>query len=110
MSGKIGLLLSDRNRLDLRWIEGAPRHRYRNRLKLERNFKAGRFQITPYGQGEVFYDLRNHTWSRLRYAAGLEFAITARIILEGYYLRQNTWASVPQFVNAYGLTVQFYLL
>lgn len=103
-----GLLLSDRNRLDLRWLDGNPRHRYRNRLKLERTFEAWRFQLTPYAHAEVFYDLRQREWSRLRYAAGAEWNITKRIVLEAYYLRQNTWASVPQFVNAAGLALQFY--
>jgi hypothetical protein len=103
-----GLLLSDRNRFDFRWVEGDARHRYRNRLKLERTFAIGRFQFTPYGHAELFYDLKPRDWSRLRYAAGAEFSITKRIVLEGYYLRQNTWASVPQFVNAAGTAVQFY--
>lgn len=102
------ILLSDRNRLDLRWVEGNPRHRYRNRLKLERTFKAGRFELTPYAHAEVFYDLRNREWSRFRYAGGSEWAITRRIVFEAYYLRQNTWAAKPQFVNAAGLALQFY--
>jgi hypothetical protein len=104
-----GLLLSDRNRFDFRWVEGNPRHRYRNRLKLERTFAISRFQFTPYGHAELFYDLKPRDWSRLRYAAGAEFSITKRIVVEGYFLRQNTWASVPQFVNAVGTAVQFYL-
>jgi hypothetical protein len=103
------LLLSDRNRLELRWVEGAPRHRYRNRLKLERTFQAGRFQLTPYAHGEVFYDLRNREWSRVRYAAGGEWAITKQFVFEAYYLRQNSWGSTPRFVNATGLALQFYL-
>jgi len=103
-----GLLLSDRNRFDFRWVESDPRHRYRNRLKLERTFGIGRFQFTPYAHAEIFYDLKPRDWSRLRYAAGAEFSITKRIVLEGYFLRQNTWASVPQFVNALGTAVQFY--
>ena len=104
-----GLLLSDRNRFDFRWVESDPRHRYRNRLKLERTFGIGRFQFTPYAHAEIFYDLKPRDWSRLRYAAGAEFSITKRIVLESYFLRQNTWATVPQFVNAWGTAVQFYL-
>lgn len=103
-----GFLLSDRNRADLRWVEGAPRHRYRNRLKFERSFRAGRFEVTPYAHGEVFYDFREREWTRLRYAGGAELALTKRIVVEGYFLRQNTWGSVPQFVNAAGLAVQFH--
>jgi hypothetical protein len=103
------VLLSIRNRLDLRWVEGAPRHRYRIRTKLERSFKIGRFDLTPYAHAEVFYDLRNREWTRFRYSAGGEWAITKWFVFEAYYLRQNTWASVPQFVNAAGLVAQFYI-
>jgi hypothetical protein len=102
-------LLSDRNRVDFRWLDGDPKHRYRNRLKLEKTFDAWRFRITPYAHAELFYEFKNRDWTRLRYAVGAEWNITKRIILEGYYLRQNTWASVPQFVNAAGMAVQFYI-
>jgi hypothetical protein len=101
-------LLSDRNRMDLRWVDGDFRWRYRNRLKLERTFSVGRFDVTPYAHGEVFYNIDQGTWTRLRYAVGSEWSITKRIVLEGYYLRQNDWGSVPQFVNAAGMAVQFY--
>jgi hypothetical protein len=103
-----GWLLGDRNRLDFRWLDGNPNHRYRNRLKLEKTIDVGRFQLTPCAHAEVFYDFEKREWTRLRYAAGGEWAITKRIVLEAYYLRQNTWGSVPQFVNAFGLAGQFY--
>jgi hypothetical protein len=102
------LLLSDRNRIDLRWLNGDFRWRYRNRLKLERTFRAERFEFTPYGHAEVFYSLEQSTWTRLRYAAGMEWTVTRRIVLEGYFLRQNDWGNIPQFVNATGIVLQFH--
>jgi hypothetical protein len=104
-----GWLLSDRNRVDFRWVSGDPKHRYRNRVKVEKTFDVGRFKLTPYAHAEVFNDFNTTDWSRLRYAAGAEFNVTKRIVLEGYFLRQNTWASVPQFVDAAGMAVQIYL-
>jgi Protein of unknown function (DUF2490) len=104
-----GLLLSERNRVDLGWVAGDPNHRYRNRLKFEWTFGAGRFQFTPYAHAEVFYDWNVHKWTRFRYAAGAEWNITKRIVLEGYYLRENTWGAVPQFVNGFGSVLQFHL-
>ena len=103
------LLMSDRSRIDLRWLNGDFRWRYRNRLKFERTFHGGRFEFTPDGHGEVFYSAEQRKWTRLRYAAGMEWTITRRIVLEGYFLRQNDWASSPQFVNALGVVMQFYL-
>jgi uncharacterized protein DUF2490 len=104
-----GFLLSDRSRVDFRWVNGDPKQRYRNRLKLENTFDVGRFQLTPYAHAEIFYDFSQHYWNRFRYSGGAEWNITKRIVLEGYYLRENTWRSVPQFVNAFGTAVQFYL-
>ena len=102
------LLLSDRSRVDLRWINGAFRWRYRNRLKLERTFRSGWLELTPYGYVEGFYSVDTKRWTRLRYAAGAEWAVTRKIVLEGYLLRQNDWGSSPRFVNAVGVVAQFY--
>jgi hypothetical protein len=104
-----GWMASDRNRLDLRWVNGDPKHRYRNRLKVEKTFTVGRFHLTPYAHAEVFHDFRERAWARFRYSAGSEWNVTNRIVLEGYFLRQNTWASVPQFVDAFGMAVQIYI-
>lgn len=104
-----GFLLSDRNRVDFRWVAGVPKHRYRNRLKLEKTFDVGRFQVTPYAHAELFRDFNEGKWSRFRYAVGGEWNLTKHIVFEAYYLRQNTWASVPQFVNATGIAIQFYI-
>ena len=103
------LLLSDRNRLDLRWVNGDFRWRYRNRLKIERTFPSGRFELTPYAHAEIFRDGEQESWTRFRYAAGAEFAVTRRIVLEMYYLRQDDWRSTPQFTNVLGSSLQVYL-
>ncbi len=102
------LLLSNRNRIDLRWLDGDFGWRYRNRLKFERTFHTRRLELTPYGHAEVFYSPADSKWTRIRYAAGMEWAVTRRIVLEGYFLRQNDWGSVQQFVNATGIVTQFY--
>ncbi len=102
-----GLLLSDRNRLDFRWVDADPKHRYRNRLKLEKAYDIGRYQLTPYAHAEIFYDFKARQSTRFRYSFGSEWNVTKRFIVEGYFLRQNTWASVPQFVDAFGMAFQF---
>jgi hypothetical protein len=103
------LLLSMRNRVDLGWAAGDPNHRYRNQLKLAWTFNAGRFQFAPYAHAEVFYEFKDGHWTRFRYAAGAEWYITKRYVLEGYYLRQNTWRQVPRFVNGLGAVFQIHL-
>ena len=59
------ILVSDRSRIDLRWINGEFRWRYRNRLKLERTFRLKRFDFTPYAHAEVSYSLDQSHWRRL---------------------------------------------
>ena len=68
------VLLSDRNREDLRWVNGEFSARYRNRVTLEREFKVRNRPITPYGSAEAFYDSRFNMWNRNRFAAGVQIA------------------------------------
>ncbi len=102
-------LLSDRNRFDLRWVNGGFKWRYRNRLKIERTFRAGRFELTPYAHAEPFYSVDQGDWTRVRWTAGSEWSITKRVVLEGFYTRQNEWRSTPRFINAAGLVLSLYL-
>ena len=102
------LLLTDRNRVDFRLVDGDYQPRYRNRLKLERTFKAGRVDLTPYSHAEAFYDWRFDKFHRFRYAAGAEVSLGRYFIFESYYLRQNDTVSAPKYVNAVGAALQFY--
>ena len=76
------LLLSDRNRGDFRFVDGDYRPRYRNRLKLERTFKIGRLDLTPYGHAEVFYDWTFDKFTRFRYAAGAEASLWRQVAFD----------------------------
>jgi hypothetical protein len=102
------MLLTDRNRADFRFVDANYQPRYRNRLKLERTFKAGRLELTPYGHAEAFYDWRFDKFHRFRYSAGAEVALGRQVVFEGYYLRQRDTVSSPHHVNATGLALQFY--
>ena len=102
------MLLTDRNRVDFRLVDGDYQPRYRNRLKLERTFKAGRVDLTPYGHAEAFYDWRFDKFHRFRFAAGAEVSLGRYFIFESYYLRQNDTVSAPKYVNAVGAALQFY--
>lgn len=59
------LLLSDRNRFDLRWVQEQPfSWRYRNHLALERSFKAKRVSFTPYIAGEIIWVSTGQGWNQ----------------------------------------------
>ena len=104
-----GFLLSDRGRVEARWINGEYSLRYRNRLRLERDFAIGSFRFTPYATGELFYDTRYHIWNRNEYSFGTEIPVHRHTIIEFYYIRQNTSRSSTPHLNAFGLVFQWHL-
>jgi hypothetical protein len=99
------VLVSDRNRVDLRWVDGVYSWRYRNRLLVERETSIGGYRLTPYTSGEVFYDSRYEAWSRNRFALGVQAPFHPRLMLDIYYMRQNDTRSQPAHVNALGLAL-----
>jgi hypothetical protein len=101
------ILLSDRNRQDLRWVDGEFSARYRNRLMLERDFGIGNFRFTGYGSAEVYYDSRFDTFNRNRFIFGVAFPVTNRFGLDLNYARQNDSRSQPNHVNAIGIILVF---
>ncbi len=101
------LQLSDRNRADLRVIQGEFSWRYRNRNILERSFAIHKYPITPYGQAEFYYNSQSDTWDKKIYQFGLNFPVHRRAELNPYYERQNN-TSKPNHVNAFGFTLSLY--
>jgi hypothetical protein len=114
------LLLSDRNREDLRWVNGVYSARYRNRVTLEREFKVLGRGVTPYGSAEVFYDSRFDAWNRNRLAVGMQLALKRgaplislihpkkQFVLDVYVTRQNDSRSQPARVKALGIAFGIY--
>lgn len=115
------ILLSDRNREEIRVIDGNSSFRYRNQLTLEREFRLGERSITPYASVEVFHDSRFGVWNRNRLTAGVQIPLKRgaplftliyprrRLVLEPYYTRQNDSRSQPNHIHALGLTLNIYL-
>jgi len=104
----LDILLSDRNRGEFRWISGDFSTRYRNRLKVERDFAIRRFRFTPYAHAEVFYDTRFDIWNRNEIQVGSEFPLGAKPVIEFYFLRQNNSRSQTEHVNGFGLVFQWH--
>jgi len=120
-----GLLLSDRNREEFRFISGDFSFRYRNRVTIEREFQLsdvpllrGR-TIAPYVSGEISYDTRFDLWNRNRYAVGVVQSLRRgpilrkllpkrQVNLDLYVMRQNDSRSSPSHVNALGAALIFY--
>jgi hypothetical protein len=116
----LDVLFSDRNREDLRWVNGEFSARYRNRVTLEREFKVLNRAITPYGSAEVYYDSRFKTWNRNRMIVGTQIALKRgaplislihpkrQLVLDVYLTRQNDSRSQPARVKALGMAFSIY--
>ena len=49
--------------------------RYRNRIRLEREFRVYGRSLTPYGSVEVYHDSRFDVWNRNRFTGEAEFQL-----------------------------------
>ncbi|HEX4998381.1 MAG TPA: DUF2490 domain-containing protein [Terriglobia bacterium] len=104
-----GLLFSDRNRGEFRWIDGDYRFRYRNRLVIGDRLETGGFKYTPYLSGEVFYDQSRHEWNQTRYGFGVQFPYRKILMLDTYLLHQNCTGCAQSPVNMVGIILNLYL-
>ena len=114
------ILISDRNREEIRIVNGKTSGRYRNRLTVEREFTVGRFAPAPYTSFEMYYDTRFDTWNRNRLNVGVQLPLKRglplvklvdpkrQLILDVYYSRQNDTRSSPRHVHALGIGLNIY--
>lgn len=104
-----GLVLSDRNRTDLRFNNGEFSWRYRNRLTVERTVSILSYHFSPYVRGEVYFDSNYKKWSRTAEILGAAFPIHRHTEIETYFEHQNDTSKSPnRQVNALGLTLNLY--
>lgn len=116
----LDVVVTDRNREELRFVNGKFSVRYRNRLTFEREFTIGRFKPTPYVSGEVYYDSRFDTWNRNRIYVGFLFPVRRgfplvklietrrQVVLDFYLMRQLDSRSSPSRIYGLGLAANVY--
>jgi hypothetical protein len=114
------ILITDRNREDLRWVNGQFSARYRNRVMVEREFKVLGHPLTPYASAEIYFDTRFDTWNRNRLTVGLQIPFKKgfplitladpkrQLVLDLYVTRQNDSRAQPSRVKAFGSVLSFY--
>lgn len=104
-----GALLSDRNRVDFRFINGEFSWRYRNRISAERTVSIRSYHFTPYLRAEAYYDNTVEKWSRTAETIGCIFPFRKRYEIEPYYEHQNDTATAPnRQLNALGFVFSMY--
>ena len=104
-----GILLTDRNRIEFRWVDGVYDLRYRNQLMVDRALQFGALRFTPYASDELFYDRNHHSWNENHYAFGVQLPLRQSLMVDSYYLRQNCTTCSEDRVNVFGLTFNLYL-
>jgi hypothetical protein len=104
-----GVLLSDRNRTEFRWVNGAYDFRYRNKVVISDRLEKGTFRFTPYASGELYYDRNHDSWNQSQYGFGVQFPYRKLFMLDTYLLHQNCTSCSQNPVNMLGITLNFYL-
>ena len=97
--------LRDRTRFELRWIDGVPAWRLRNRILGERTVARRReASLTPYATFEASYDSRYRTINRLRTSVGVATRVNPHVVLDTYAARQRDSRGDAR-MQALGMTV-----
>ena len=104
-----GILLSDRNRMDLDWSQNQFTWRYRHRLTLERRLAVRSYHPGPYVSAEVFYESQYQKWNTTALYAGGLLPLSKRFQFDPYYEHQNITSKKPnQQLNQFGLILNMY--
>jgi hypothetical protein len=99
--------LVNRARFEMRWVNGDPSYRIRERLHLQRvPPKPHGLALAPYGTFEVYYDSRFGAVSRLAGRVGTEARLVGPATVDVYVARQDNLRESPRYVNALGVTVK----
>jgi hypothetical protein len=103
------LALVDRNRVDLRFINGEYSYRYRNRIRLERTFvpalRSPDRTLTPYVMDEIGYDSRYDIFNRNRFTIGVERQFTRTVMVDLNLVRQDDTRASVERLYALGIAL-----
>jgi hypothetical protein len=99
--------LVNRARFEMRWVNGEPSYRIRERLHFQRVPPKPRgLALAPYGTVEVYYDSRFAAISRLAGRVGTEARLVGPASVDVYVARQDNLRESPSYVNALGMTIK----
>lgn len=103
------VLLTWKNRFDWRINNGEFSSRYRPRLMLEKDLRTEYLFFTANGFVEYFANFGNGSVNRLRTQFGVELRVTKRMNYEVFWNHQFANDPEIQQVDAFGMTLKFYL-
>lgn len=104
-----GILLTERNRVELNWKNGGFTWRYRNKVTLERAFPIRSYHLIPYVAAEPFYESQYRKWSTTDLYVGCLLPVGKHVEFNPYYEFENDTGTAPNRQQRYvGLAVQLY--
>jgi Protein of unknown function (DUF2490) len=98
-----GILLTDRNRVEFREINGVRSTRYRNRYQIEKAVKWSEKTFTPYISGENYYDSRYHEWGRKQLWTGVRVPLNKHLQCDFMYMHNWDARAKPGYWNVFGV-------
>jgi uncharacterized protein DUF2490 len=106
---KGGILVSDRNRLEINFASGDAYWRYRNRPTLQKTIAVRSYHPSLYASAEVYYTSRYGKWSSTDVYAGCILPLGQTVALNPYYEHENNTGKSPnQQINALGLVLNVF--
>jgi hypothetical protein len=104
-----GVVISDRNRVDLDWKAGDFTWRYRNKLTVERTFSIRSHHFIPYVAAEPFYESQYKKWSATDLYVGCLLPFGKHVQLNPYFEFENDTSKSPNRQQYYaGLALYLY--
>ena len=103
------MLLTWKNRLDWRFKNDEFNLRYRPKIMVEKDFRTAYLFFTVTGSAEYFANFGNGAVNRFRMQIGTEIKVTNHINYEVFWNHQFSHQPEIQEVDAFGMTLKFYL-
>lgn len=104
-----GVVISDRNRVDLDWKAGDFTWRYRNKLTVERTLSIHTHHFIPYVAAEPFYESQYNKWSTTDLYVGFLLPLGKHVEFDPYYEFENDTGKRPNKQQYYvGLALYLY--
>ena len=76
---------------------------YRNRLAIARSVEVRKFDFTPYGEAEVFYNCTLGEWTQYNYRFGVISRFSPRVEVDTWFKRTTTIPEPVAHVDAVGV-------
>jgi hypothetical protein len=83
------ILVTDRNRVEFRWVNGDFHLRYRNWLFAERPIMIKKYKVSPFVGAEPFWDQRYKEWNLIRFMGGVRLPVWRRTYMDVFYVREH---------------------